>query len=143
MFETAVDAGAAAAATWTPERSEPGGGGCCLLCFGRYRVLVLDGPLRDLPHAVAHAVVRAVDDRIRARVEASPTGLRAPAAAARRSEAIGGLLVVALEELGVAEDRLAALRRRCTEPALEHYYATHPVEEVPEDWSGPPASGAQ
>jgi hypothetical protein len=143
MFETAVEAGAGTAATWTPERSEPGGGGCCPLCFSRYRVLVLDGPLRDLPHAVAHAVVRAVDERIRARVEASPTGLHDAAAAARRSEAIGGLLLVALEELGVAEDRLAALRRRCTEPALEHYLATHPVEEVPDEWCGPPAPDAQ
>ncbi len=130
MFETAVEAGVSAGATWTPECPEPSGGGCCALCFGRYRMLVLDGPLRGLPHVIAHTVVSAVDERIRARVDASGTPVRS----ARRAEATGGLLLVALEELGAAGARLADLRRRCTEPALEHYLATHPVEEIPDAW---------
>lgn len=134
MFEHAVEAGAAAAATWTPDCPEPGGGGCCRLCFGRYRMLVLEGPLRDLPHGVAHAVVQAVDERIRARVDAAPTLLAGGAEATRRAEATGGLLVVALEELGDAEARLAEVRRRCTEPAVEHHLAAHPVDDVPEAW---------
>jgi hypothetical protein len=131
MFAHAVEAGAAVAATWTPECPEPaGGGGCCPLCFGRYRMLVLDGPLQGLPHGVAHAVVATVDERIRARVSASCD----LGETARRAEAAGGLLVVALEEFGAAEARLAELRRRCTEPALEHWLAMHPVEEVPDAW---------
>lgn len=134
MFETALGAGASAAATWTPECPEPAGGGCCSLCFGRYRMLVLDGPLHGLPHAVAHHVVAAVDERIRVRVSSSRSLLQGEAKTARRAEATGGLLVVALEELGAAEARLADLRRRCTEPALEHYLATHPVEEIPDAW---------
>ena len=134
MFEHAVEAGAAAAATWTPECPEPGGSGCCALCFGRYRMLVLDGPLQALPHGVAHAVVQAVDERIRARVSTSPALPPSAAEATRRAEAIGGLLAVALEELGSAEARLAEVRRRCTEPALAHYLATHPVDHVPEVW---------
>jgi hypothetical protein len=134
MFEIAIEAGVSAAATWTPECPEPSGGRCCALCFGRYRMLVLGGPLVGLPHAVAHPVVEAVDDRIRARVSSSPTRLDGEADPARRAEATGGLLVVALEELGAAESRLADLRRRCTEPALEHYLATHPVEEIPDAW---------
>ena len=135
MFEDAVEAGVATATTWTPECAEPGGGGgCCPLCFGRYRIAVLDGPLRGLPHAVAHAVVEVVDERIRARVAASRALPHDAAESARRAEATGGLLVVALEELGAAEPRLAELRRRCTEPAVEHYLATHPVEEIPDAW---------
>jgi hypothetical protein len=133
MFETAVEAGASAATTWTPECPEPSGGGCCALCFGRYRMLVLDGPLRGLPHVVAHAVVQSVDARIRARVDASSLR-RNDAESARWAEAVGGLLVVALEELGDAEPRLSELRRRCTEPALEHYLATHPAERIPDAW---------
>jgi hypothetical protein len=134
MFEIALEAGVSAAATWTPECPEPSGGGCCALCFGRYRMLVLDGPLHGLPHAVAHPVVQAVDERIRVRVSSSPTHPLREAESARRAEATGGLLLVALEELGTAESRLAELRRRCTDSAFEHYLATHPVEEIPEDW---------
>jgi hypothetical protein len=134
MFESALEAGVSAATTWSPECPEPSGGGCCTLCFGRCRMLVLDGPLHGLPHAVAHPVVQAVDEHIRARVSSSPTRPHGEAETARRAEAIGGLLVVALEELGTAEPRLAELRRRCTEPALEHYLATHPVEEIPDAW---------
>jgi hypothetical protein len=134
MFETAVEAGVSAGANWTPERPDPSGGGCCALCFGRYRMLVLDGPLHGLPHAVAHPVVEAVDERIRARMSSSPTRLHGEAELARRAEATGGLLVVALEELGAAEPHLAELRRRCTEPALEHYLVAHPVEEIPDAW---------
>jgi hypothetical protein len=134
MFEIALEAGVSAAATWSPERPEPSGGGCCALCFGRYRMLVLDGPLHGLPHAVAHPVVQAVDERIRARVSSSLPRPHGEAEIARRAEATGGLLVVALEELGSAESRLAELRRRCTDPAFEHYLATHPVEEIPDDW---------
>ena len=135
MFETAIDAGARAAATWTPERLEPGAGGCCRLCFGRYRMLVLDGPLLDLPHAVAHAVVQGVDERIRARVRTSSSLRQGDAERARRAEARGGLLLVALEELGDAETRLAEVRRRCTEPALERWLRSHPVDEVPDAWT--------
>ena len=87
-----------------------------------------------LRHAVAHPVVEAMDERIRASVHASGTSVHGEAESARRAEAAGGLLVVALEELGSAEARLAELRRRCTEPALEHYLATHPVEEIPDAW---------
>lgn len=134
MFETALEAGDRVAATWTPECAEPSGGGCCALCFGRYRMLVLDGALHGLPHVVAHAVVQAVDECIRVRVDASRAAAPGAAASARRAEATGGLLVVALEELGTAEPRLAALRRRCTEPAFEHYLAMHPVDEVPDAW---------
>ena len=135
MFENALEAGVAAAATWNPECAEPSaGGGCCRLCFGHYRMLVLDGPLQGLPHGVTHPVVVAVDERIRARIDASPTRLHGEAVSTRRAEATGGLLVVALEELGAAESRLSELHRRCTEPALEHYLATHPVEEIPDSW---------
>jgi hypothetical protein len=135
MFETAIEAAAHAAATWTPESPESGTGGCCLLCFGRYRMLVLDGPLHGLPHVVAHAVVQGVDDRIRARVRTSSSLRQGDAERARRAEAVGGLLVVALEELGDARTRLAELRRRCTEPALEHWLTSHPVDEVPDAWT--------
>lgn len=135
MFENAVEAGLVAAAGWAPEDPDPaGGGGCCPLCFRRYRMLVLEGPLRALPHAVAHAVVRAVDERIEARVNARPPVPHGDHEAMRRAAATGGLLVVALEELGAAEVRLSELRTCFTEPAVARYLERHRVDDAP--WIG-------
>ena len=90
MFESAIRAAKGAARRWTPEAPDLAGGlGCCDLCLRRYRALVLNGPLQDLPHGVAHAAVAEVDDLIRTRSASGP-------------EAVGGLLVIALEELGAA-----------------------------------------
>jgi hypothetical protein len=139
MFETAIAAGVTTALTWAPDHPDPAGGReCCPLCFRRYRVMVLDGPLRGLPHAVAHAVVETVDEVIAVTVNAHPALLGARDSgrtSIRRAAASGGLLVVALEELGAADARLSELRRRVTEPAVEHYLAAHGVDDVPQAWS--------
>ena len=49
----------------------------------------------------------------------------------RRAAATGALLVVALEELGAADTRLAELRRRFTEPAMQSYLEQHRVDDEP------------
>lgn len=136
MFERAVEAGAAAAAIWTPESAGPGDGSrCCSLCFRRFRALVLDGPLGGLPHAVAHVVVVDVAATIHARAGTVAVPRAADdAASRRRAEAEGALLVVALEELGAARDRLAELRDRYTEPAVAEYLGRHRSDSAP--WIG-------
>ena len=136
MFDPAIAAARAAAATWSPDVPDPvGGHGCCTLCFRRYRMLVLDGPLRGLPHGVAHPVVRTVDELIGARVDAAASSSRdSGSRATRRAEASGALLVVALEELGAADALLAELRRRFTEPAVQAYLEQHRGDDRP--WTG-------
>ena len=148
MFGSAIEAAAAAASAWTPERADPAGGReCCHLCLHRYRLLVLDGPLRGLPHAVAHAAVVAVDDVIAERIEAAleriawdawlVPGLqeeREREFAQRSGEARGALHLLALEELGAEEARLTDLRRRLTDPAMEAYLLRHRMTEVPRQW---------
>jgi hypothetical protein len=148
MFESAIEAAATAASTWTPEGGEPSNGrGCCRLCLHRYRQLLLNGPLRDLPHAVAHAAVVAVDDRISEQVEASVDELRWSTwiglgeeqdhefeLEQRMRAAVGSLTMVALDELSKAEWRFADLRDRFTEPAVAAYLGTHRMTEVPWQW---------
>ncbi|RIX28799.1 hypothetical protein [Amnibacterium setariae] len=111
MYESAIRAAVRAARTWTPEVPDLVGGlDCCDLCLRRYRALVLNGPLQDLPHGVVHAAVSEIDDLLRARN-------------ASGAPAVGGLLVIALEELGVAAHCFKELRRRDIEPAIERYLA--------------------
>jgi hypothetical protein len=130
LFERTMAVAAAAATEWDVDAPDPGPErGCCSLCFDRYRVLVLCGPLQGLPHAVAHAVVEAVHALIVAQVsvDPSPSGDRGEESAHRA--AFGALLLVALEELGDAEAHLAALRRRFTEPAVQAYLERHRAED--------------
>jgi len=119
MFESAVRAAVDAARAWSPDAPDLAGGlGCCGLCLTRYRVLVLNGPLQDLPHHVAHAAIIEVDAVIRRTRSGGP-------------EAVGGLLLVALEELGAATGRLTELRHRHIEPAIERYLASTRGDEFP------------
>lgn len=145
MFESAIEAAGAAASAWTPERADPAGGRqCCHLCLHRYQALVLTGPLRDLPHVVAHAAVVAVDDIIAERVDAAIERLTWESYASLASQddrdhdlqqraraATGALRVVAMEELAAAEETLADLRRRFTDPAVDAYLVHHRMTEVP------------
>jgi hypothetical protein len=148
MFESAIEAAATAASAWTPAPGDPTGGrACCRLCLDRYRQLVLSGPLRDLPHAVAHAAIVAVDDLISVQVDASidqlrwSTWIRLAAEQDREfelqqrtREACGALTMAALGELARAEWRFADLRDRFTEPAVEAYLTAHRMDEVPWQW---------
>ena len=119
MFESAIRAAVGAARQWTPESPDLTGGlGCCGLCLQRYRTLVLNGPLQDLPHGIVHAAVAEVDALIRARSGAGP-------------EAVGGLLVIALEEFGAASGCFTELRHRDIEPAIERYLARTREDEFP------------
>lgn len=148
MFEAAIEAGTAAARCWTPTDADPDSGHhCCELCIHRYRVLVLDGPLGELPHGVTHVIVRTIDATITARCEetlehnlparssapvdrdASPSRLQHRLDAAR-----GSLVLLALEELGTASPRLSDLRRCYTEPAVLAFLRRHRIDEVPEAW---------
>lgn len=149
MFESAITAAESAARQWTPERPEPAGGAsrCCGLCLRRYRLLVLNGPLRMLPHGVAHAAVAVVDDVIATRMaevwersnwDAWAVLLREEDREAelsrRQREARGALMLVALEELAHAEPRLEHLHARYTEPAFAAFLACHRVDEIPQAW---------
>jgi len=149
MFQSAIEAAEAAAGAWTPDLADPGGGRqCCHLCLHRYRALVLHGPLRDLPHAVAHAAVVAVDDVIAERIDRTLEQLELeawsmPAAtmddrehelAQRARAATGALQHAALEELSRSESRLCDLRRTVIEPATEAYLLRHRMTEVPWQW---------
>lgn len=148
MFESAIEAAGTAASGWTPERGDPGGGRqCCPLCLHRYRQLVLNGPLRQLPHAVAHAAVVVVDDIICERVDAAleriewesfsslaPQEDRDRDLVQRARAATGALRVVAMEEFAAAEERLAGLRHDFTDPALDAYLGRHRMNEVPWQW---------
>ncbi|WP_162850912.1 hypothetical protein [Amnibacterium kyonggiense] len=113
----------------------------------QYRALVLDGPLRDLPHVVAHAAVVVIDATIGARVAAVEEQFdrdpwndlldeadRTEALARRRLSARGGLLLAALDELAEAHEELSELRRRYTEPALVDFLAGARLDGVPESW---------
>jgi hypothetical protein len=148
MFRSAVAVATAAARSWTPEAAEPPGcARCCELCLRRYRVLVLDGPLRDLPHAVAHAAVEAIDDLIAERLVATEeqhaqAAEEAGVSAADRAEemrrrlsaARGALVMVALEDLTAAGSELVELRRRYTEPAIAGFVARQHLDDVPSTW---------
>jgi hypothetical protein len=148
MFESAIEAAATAASAWTPERADPNGGHrCCRLCLHRYRRLVLDGPLRQLPHAVAHAAVVIVDDIITERLDSGREPLEwqvwvvlasqadQEAELSRRARAAAGALtMVAVEEFAAAEYRIAELCRCFTEPAVTAYLGRHQMNEVPWQW---------
>lgn len=147
MFEAAIQAAASVAREWTPARADPAGQTrCCHLCLRRYRVLVLDGPLHDLPHGVAHATVVAVDGLIADRLQAADRFEQEPwtvllnerdreLEVRRRSDmARGSLMVVALEELGRADAVFSELRRQYTEPAMARFLAQHRMNGVPEAW---------
>lgn len=149
MFESAISAAESAARHWTPERSEPVGGAsrCCRLCLRRYRLLVLNGPLRMLPHGVAHAAVAVVDDVIATRMaevwersnwDAWAVLLkeedRQAVLSRRQREARGALMLIALEELAQAEPRLELLHVRYTEPAFAAFLARHRDDEIPQAW---------
>jgi hypothetical protein len=148
MFESAIEAAATAASVWNPERAGPTDGReCCQLCLHRYRPLVLNGPLRDLPHPVAHAAIAAVDALISAQVDASLDELRWASwitlaseqdhdveLQQRMREAAGALTMTALDELSRAEWRIADLRDRFTEPAVAAYLGSHRINEVPAHW---------
>jgi hypothetical protein len=148
MFRSAVAAATAAARSWTPEAPEPPGcGRCCDLCLRRYRVLVVDGPLRDLPHAIAHAAVVVIDDLIADRLAATEEQHVRAGRAMLRSDADrqedlrrrlratrGALVMVALEDLAAAGPELVELRRCYTEPALLDFLAGHRMDEVPSTW---------
>lgn len=149
MFRSAVLAAAAAARTWSPGCADsPGPDRCCRLCHMQYRALVLEGPLRDLPHGVAHAAVLAVDgviaERLRAveeRFDRDPWHVllseddRARALLSRRRSACGGLLLAALDELAEAQAELSELRRCYTEPALAGFLAEIRIDGVPDAWA--------
>jgi hypothetical protein len=148
MFESAIEAAATAASTWTPERADPTGGlQCCPLCLHRYRRLVLEGPLRQLPHGVAHAAAVVVDDLITERLESRLEQLRGDVRAAPGSEedreaessrrmraAAGALTMVAVEEFAAAEHRIGELRCSYTDPAVAAYLARQQMNEVPWQW---------
>ncbi|MGN6445457.1 hypothetical protein [Amnibacterium sp.] len=148
MFEAAVQAATAAARSWTPDRPEPARAHrCCPLCLDRYRILVLDGPLQDLPHGVAHPAVAAVDELIGERIsDMEERYARDPwtvllSDADRQADldrrlrtTRGALLVVALEELADAAPQLAELRLRYTEPATVSFLALHPPADLPPAW---------
>jgi hypothetical protein len=127
MFESAIEAATAAATTWAVDPTlRMTDRACCGLCFGRYAMLVLSGPLDGLPHPVAHAAVEAVE--LTVREQAASAG---PVAAALDPLA---WVLLAMEELDAAAPRLAALRRRFVDPGVSAYLERDPIVGVPARW---------
>ena len=144
MFATAIAAADAAARAWSPGNAMPAGDpGCCSLCFQRYRPMTLDGPLRDLPHEVAHAALASIDAEVRSRIDgmtAHPSITASGGAPGsvdgdlRIRAAVGGLMLVALEELAGAAEALQDARRRWIEPAITAYLEEHEPDDAPPGW---------